>query len=82
MKANDIINYATATGMNIEINANEFGEQIIGIEWKNNSVYYWFTEFSNGEMFFTERYSMRNGTSQRRSSTAFKIEKTIAESVQ
>jgi len=83
MKANDIINYATATGMNIEINANEFGEQIIGIEWKNNSVWYWFAELLDGEMLFTERYSMRNGTIKSGfNMTAIKIEKTITASVQ
>ena len=83
MKSNDLITYAAATGMNIEINAGEFGEQNIGIEWKNNHVWYWFTEFSDGHLWFTERYSPRNGTSKRGfNKTAINIEKTITASVQ
>ena len=83
MKANEIINYAAATGMNIEVNTGEFGEQIIGIEWKNNYVWYWFTELMDGDMWFIERFSMRNGTTKTGyNKTATSIERTITESFQ
>ena len=78
MKANEIITYASAKGMNIEFNAGEDGEKYIGIEWKNNYVWYWFLELMDGDLFFVERFSMRNGTSKRGyNRTAINIEKII-----
>lgn len=78
MTAQSLINYATANGMNTETYANKYGDKFVGIEWKNNHVWYWFTEFSDGHLFFNERYSMRNGTSKRGfNRTAINIEKTV-----
>jgi len=82
MKANDIITYATTKGMNIQVNAGEDGEKYIGIEWKNNYVWYWFLELMDGDVFFVERFSMRNGTSKRGyNRTATNIERTITASI-
>lgn len=78
MTAQSLINYAAANGMNIETSINEYGDKLIGIEWKNNLVFYWFRELMNGDLLFVERYSMRNGTSQRGfNMNAIKVEKTI-----
>lgn len=78
MNTQSLINYATSKGMNFETSANEYGDKLIGIEWKNNSVFYWFRELMNGDLLFVERYSMRNGTIKSGfNMTAIKIEKTI-----
>ena len=64
MNAQALINYATSEGMNFKVSENEYGDKLVGVEWKNNSVYYWFRELMDGSLFFVERYSMRNGTSK------------------
>jgi hypothetical protein len=65
MKTNQLINYANAKGMNIATSTDDFGDLRVGIEWKNNCVYYWFTELRNGDLMFIERYSQRTGSSKR-----------------
>ena len=65
MKTNQLINYATAKGMNYSTATNEFGDLQVGIEWKSNCVYYWFRELMDGDLMFIERYSQRTGSSKR-----------------
>ena len=78
MKTNQLINFAKATGMNIATNTNEFGDLQVGIEWKNNCVYYWYRELINGDLMFIERYSQRTGSSKRSfSMTQVNIRKSI-----
>jgi hypothetical protein len=66
MKTNELINYATEKSMNYSTLTDDFGRFCVGIEWKNNDVYYWFYELSDGNLHFYERYSRNTGRSTKR----------------
>ena len=79
MNTQQLINYATEKSMNYKTFTDEFtGRFCVGIEWKNNDVYYWYFELSDGDLFFYERYSRNNGTSSGRfSMTECNIRKSV-----
>jgi hypothetical protein len=66
MKINELFNYANKKSMNYKTLVDDFGRLCVGIEWKNNDVYYWFAELSDGNLHFYERYSRRTGSSTKR----------------